>query len=87
MGAGYRFELQKCECVFVQPTKVSVQFLSCGNYMILDTDYNLPSWDVYIRQKKEISGDPCSDIYDKDYGLRQTTLNDLAYFNIYPVAG
>ena len=55
--------------------------------MILDTDYNLPSWDIYIRHEKEISGDPCSDIHDEDYGLRQTPLDDLSYFNIYPVAG
>lgn len=71
------------------PTPVTIQFVSCGAYAILDTDYNLPSYDVYLKSLKVIQGDPCTDVHDQDYGLRQvpSVVHAYSMFNIFPVAG
>lgn len=89
VGAGYRFDAQNCRCNYVPPTQVTITFVSCNNYLILDTDYNLPSFDTYLGEEKIVSGDPCSDSHENDYGLRQvgTPINPFALFNIFPVAG
>jgi hypothetical protein len=89
VGAGYRFDVANCKCFYVPPTQVTITFVSCGNYLLLDTDYNLPSYDTYLHQQKTVFGDPCSDSHENDYGLRQigTPVNPFTFFNIFPVAG
>lgn len=68
---------------------MSIQFISCSNYVILDTDYNLPPYDSFLKEYKQVAGDPCSDSHDNDYGLRQVSapVNPFAFFNIFPAAG
>ena len=45
-GPGYTFSTASCSCVFNEPPSVLIKFRGCAQFLLLDTDNNLPTYDV-----------------------------------------